>query len=88
MKLFHFTEASGIFTVEELEQQPFTPSDLQSEDSTLILDAFDQCFVWGGSKTSKKKLEACIETAKEYVMYSGQSKQIQTLHIEFTSLQN
>lgn len=64
-RLFHCTTASrGYFTVEEIPD--FSQEDLINDD-VMLLDAYDEIYVWVGHDATKEERDKAITTALEYV---------------------
>jgi len=63
-RLFLCSNASGTFKVEEITN--FSQDDL-SKDDVMILDAYDEVFVWVGSGANDLEKTMAMETAVEYV---------------------
>ena len=59
-RLFHCSNASGRFRVEEVLD--FTQEDLE-EDDVMILDAWKELFVWVGESARKEEKQEAIKTA-------------------------
>ena len=59
-RLFHCSNASGRFRVEEVLD--FTQQDLE-EDDVMILDAWKELFVWVGESARKEEKHEAIKTA-------------------------
>lgn len=63
-RLFHCSNASGTFTVEEIYN--FNQEDLALDD-IFILDTFTTVFVWVGPESNDEEKQKSFETALEYV---------------------
>ncbi len=63
-RLFHCSNASGKFTVEEVE--PFSQEDL-IEDDVMILDTFTEVYAWFGSGSNEMEKKRGYETARKYM---------------------
>jgi len=59
-RLFHCSNASGRFRVEEVLD--FSQEDLE-EDDVMILDAWKELFVWVGEYARKEEKREAITTA-------------------------
>eukprot|EP00002_Diphylleia_rotans_P006181 TRINITY_DN154_c0_g1_i1.p1 TRINITY_DN154_c0_g1~~TRINITY_DN154_c0_g1_i1.p1 ORF type:complete len:804 (-),score=188.33 TRINITY_DN154_c0_g1_i1:762-3173(-) len=66
-RLFQCSNASGSFRVEEIFN--FSQDDLVNDD-VMILDCFNEVFVWVGSKANETEKKMALETAVEYVKHS------------------
>eukprot|EP00118_Oscarella_pearsei_P028746 m.2821 g.2821 ORF g.2821 m.2821 type:complete len:815 (+) comp8926_c0_seq1:165-2609(+) len=63
-RLFQCSNASGRFRVEELPD--FVQDDLE-EDDVMILDTYDEVFVWIGKGANSEERKKALDTAKDYV---------------------
>lgn len=63
-RLFHCSNASGRFRVEEVFD--FAQEDLE-EDDVMILDAWKELFVWVGESARTEEKREAVKTAVEYV---------------------
>lgn len=64
-RLFHCTTAQrGYFTVEEIPE--YSQEDLINDD-VMLLDAYDEVYVWVGHDATKEERDKAITTALEYV---------------------
>ena len=63
-RLFQVGSATGAFVIEEIAG--FTQEDLQNED-VMLLDAYDEIFVWMGNKSSKNEKAKGEKLAIEYM---------------------
>jgi hypothetical protein len=62
-RLFHCSNASGNFAVDELFD--YSQDDLNNED-VMILDCFDRVFLWEGTKSSKEEKKQSLQTTLDY----------------------
>ncbi|KAK2964708.1 putative Gelsolin [Blattamonas nauphoetae] len=63
-RLFHCSDASGVFVCDELFN--FNQDDLISDD-VMILDAYDQIWVWIGLGCNENEIAKSMEVAEEYL---------------------
>lgn len=63
-RLFHCSNATGTFRVEEIDQ--FQQEDLL-EDDVMILDVFSQLFVWVGAQSNAAESAKAMEFAQAFV---------------------
>ncbi|XP_054640381.1 advillin [Dunckerocampus dactyliophorus] len=63
-RLFECSEKSGRFIVTEVTQ--FTQDDL-SEDDVMLLDTWDQVFLWIGKESNRVERKDAVLTTKEYL---------------------
>ncbi|XP_031553548.1 gelsolin, cytoplasmic-like [Actinia tenebrosa] len=63
-RLFQFSNASGAFKVEEILE--FTQEDL-IEDDVMLLDTYDEVFVWIGEGANDDEKRESIRTAMDYI---------------------
>uniref|UniRef100_A0AC34FN51 HP domain-containing protein n=1 Tax=Panagrolaimus sp. ES5 TaxID=591445 RepID=A0AC34FN51_9BILA len=63
-RLFHCSNARGKFVVEEIVD--FTQQDLESDD-VMILDTFDEIYVWLGQNSNIEEKKAALDTVLRYV---------------------
>jgi len=63
-RLFHCSNATGKFQVEEISN--YTQDDLEEDDIT-ILDTYDQVLVWIGKDSNQKERKDAFTFAQEYV---------------------
>ncbi|KAK3760676.1 hypothetical protein RRG08_010649 [Elysia crispata] len=63
-RLFHCSNASGRFNVEEIVD--FTQEDLE-EDDVMILDTIDEVYVWIGAGANAIERKESLQTALEYI---------------------
>ena len=66
-RLFQVSDVSGAIRVEEVHN--FSQDDLIDED-VMLLDTYNQVFVWVGSKASDKEKSEAIDIAQKYVQTS------------------
>jgi len=74
-RLFQCSNASGAFTVEEIFN--FQQSDLDNDD-VMILDTFNEVFVWIGAGANEIEKKGALETAIEYVNGAGDGRSADT----------
>lgn len=79
-RLFHCSNATGAFKVEEVEM--FQQSDLLDDD-VFILDVFSQLYVWVGSASNKEESSKAIEFAQSFISNAtdGRSNDIPIVRI-------
>ena len=65
-RLFHCSNASGRFRVEEVLD--FAQEDLE-EDDVMILDAWKELFVWVGESARKEEKRDAIKTAVVMLLF-------------------
>mmetsp|Transcript_40184 Transcript_40184/g.52656 ORF Transcript_40184/g.52656 Transcript_40184/m.52656 type:complete len:357 (-) Transcript_40184:31-1101(-) len=63
-RLFHVSDVTGALRVEEIYN--FNQEDLIDED-VLLLDTYNQVFVWVGSKASAREKKEGMEVAQKYI---------------------
>ncbi|XP_070570156.1 advillin-like isoform X2 [Ptychodera flava] len=63
-RLFQCSNASGSFRVEEVDD--FTQEDL-IEDDVMLLDTWDELFIWIGSGANDTEKKESINTARDYI---------------------
>eukprot|EP00753_Platysulcus_tardus_P014808 PLAT4544.1.p1 GENE.PLAT4544.1~~PLAT4544.1.p1 ORF type:complete len:858 (-),score=452.55 PLAT4544.1:277-2784(-) len=63
-RLFQCSNATGVFEVEEIFN--FAQEDLVDDD-VMLLDTYEQVFVWVGSQSNDLEKRMAIETAQNYV---------------------
>ncbi|XP_057702662.1 advillin [Corythoichthys intestinalis] len=63
-RLFECSNKSGRFTVTEVTQ--FTQDDL-NEDDVMLLDTWDQVFLWIGKEANKEERKEALVTSQEYL---------------------
>lgn len=66
-RLFQCSNASGSFRVEEVFN--FNQDDLINDD-VMILDCFNEVFVWVGANANETEKKMALETAVDYVKHS------------------
>nr|CBX24534.1 advillin protein [Paracentrotus lividus] len=64
-RLFQCSNASGNFRVEEINN--FTQQDL-IEDDVMLLDAYNEVYIWIGAGANAEEKKSILVTAKEYLM--------------------
>eukprot|EP01127_Copromyxa_protea_P020841 TRINITY_DN7015_c0_g2_i3.p1 TRINITY_DN7015_c0_g2~~TRINITY_DN7015_c0_g2_i3.p1 ORF type:complete len:524 (-),score=118.82 TRINITY_DN7015_c0_g2_i3:32-1603(-) len=73
-RLFHCSDASGTFRIEEVHN--FTQEDLMMDD-IYLLDTYNTVFVWVGPESNQDEKEGSFQMALEYVKtaskYDGRS---------------
>lgn len=75
-RLFHCTTAQkGYFTCEEIPN--FTQDDLINDD-VMLLDTYDEVFVWVGHDATKAERDKSIETAIDYVKSAKDGRSVDT----------
>eukprot|EP00794_Sanderia_malayensis_P017326 gene17326-19059_t len=72
-RLFHCSNATGRFEVDEINN--YTQDDLE-EDDIMILDTYDQVFVWIGKDSNQKERKDAFTFAKEYVQTDPSGRDI------------
>jgi advillin len=68
-RLFKLSTETGDFKVEEIEM--FDQSDL-ADDAVMLLDAYEEVFVWTGSKATAQEESLSLEFATEYIKAASQ----------------
>ncbi|KAM4612488.1 advillin [Polymixia lowei] len=63
-RLFECSNKTGKFIVEEVTQ--FTQDDL-SEDDVMVLDTWDQVFLWLGKDANEEERKEAVATSQEYL---------------------
>jgi len=74
-RLFQCSNATGAFRVEEVFN--FAQDDLVNDD-VMILDTFNEVFVWVGSQSNEIERKKALETALDYVKNSNDGRSIDT----------
>ncbi|XP_069053750.1 advillin isoform X1 [Lepisosteus oculatus] len=64
-RLFELSNKTGRFIATEVTQ--FTQDDL-SEDDVMLLDTWDQVFLWVGNSANKTEREQAVVTCQEYLL--------------------
>jgi len=77
-RLFQCSNATGAFKVEEIYN--FSQGDLDSDD-VMILDTFNEVFVWIGRGANELEKKTAMETAIDYVNTSGDGRSADTTPI-------
>ena len=79
-RLFHCSNATGTFRVEEIEM--FQQSDLLDDD-VMILDVFSQLYVWVGSASNRDESAKAMEFAQAFISNAtdGRSNDIPIVRI-------
>jgi hypothetical protein len=77
-RLFQCSNATGAFKVEEIYN--FSQSDLDSDD-VMILDTFNEVFVWIGRGANESEKKNAMETCVEYVNNGGDGRSADTTPI-------
>jgi len=70
-RLFQCSDKTGVFKVFEIFN--FTQDDLDNDD-VMLLDAFEEVFVWVGKNASKREREMANQVAKDYIKQSDDGR--------------
>jgi len=72
-RLFQCSDKTGVFKVFEIFN--FTQDDLDNDD-VMLLDAFEEVFVWVGKNSTKREKEMANQVAIDYVKQSDDGRSL------------
>eukprot|EP00004_Rigifila_ramosa_P003356 TRINITY_DN135_c2_g1_i2.p1 TRINITY_DN135_c2_g1~~TRINITY_DN135_c2_g1_i2.p1 ORF type:complete len:540 (+),score=132.74 TRINITY_DN135_c2_g1_i2:1144-2763(+) len=70
-RLFHCSNASGTFKVEEIFH--FGQDDLEADD-VYLLDTFNEVFIWVGAGSNQLERRMALQTAFDYIKSAGDGR--------------